>query len=93
MEDRKGEWQSRAPYEISYPHTVFFLSFLFPFLFSVAKRPMCCSIGLHSQGREAATDWVEPDNWNSYWCAKKGIEKKVFFPGYHVCIVLKGNRK
>lgn len=54
---------------------------------------MCYSIGLHSQGREAATDWVEPDNWNSYWCAKKGIEKKVFFPGYHVCIVLKGNRK
>lgn len=79
MEDRKGEWQSRAPYEIPYPHTVFFFLFLFPFLFSVPKRPMYCSISWHSQGREAATDWVEPEL--EYWCAKKGIEKKVFFPG------------
>lgn len=59
----------------------FFLSFLFPFLFSVPKRPMCCSIGLHSQGREAATDWVEPETGIVTGVQKKASRRKFFFPG------------
>lgn len=58
----------------------FFLSFLFPFLFSVPKRPMCCSIGLHSQGREAATDWVEPETGivTLLVCKKRHREESFF---------------
>lgn len=99
MEDRKGEWQSRAPYEISYP--ILFFLFLSLFLFSVPKHPMCCCIRGHSQGREAATDtgWSRTTKILTIvpipGAQKKSSRRKFFFHRimYVHMYVLKGNRK
>lgn len=94
MEDRKGSGNHAHHMKSLIPILFFLFLFLFPF--SVPKRPMCCCIRGHSQGREAATDtgWSRTTKILTIvpLVRKKSHQVESFFLTVHM-YVLKGNRK